>query len=322
MSTVSRLWRRAPAWRFFLYACGFFLVLGLIFPTPFVTRHTGWVHALTRHLPSFGSPSGEEASNSASPDAPAQNGVGGQNSDPMDSPRITTPDISKAIAGAVPFGGHSLPLPDGVWHPVLDGQYGLDGRMSLIVLARTDRGIVTGIMIASSTNQDVPRDVVEDAYNRCHDDRNYHSTVLAEHPDGQTECTFITSAYMGPSGAITNDPLVQLAFKRLTTLGFPMPSLFVLGSWLYNHGASDSAKGATYVSLLLAPTQPGTVALRAPLPYWDKRMISRSAPALDFVRRVDIWFTDWASVLRQGMLNDYTGKTPDTRLARDPAAPQ
>ncbi|WP_336944817.1 hypothetical protein [Asaia sp. HN010] len=323
MSAVSRLWRRAPVWRFFLYAGGFFLVLGLIFPTPFITRHTGWAHALTRYLPSFGSSpdKGEAESAAGSSTSPGQGSPDGQGNDLSDPARFITPDISAALTGAIPFGGHNLPLPAGVWHPVLSGQYGPNERMLLNVLVRTDRGIVTGVMIASTTNQDVPLDVVEDAYNHCHDDRNYHSAVLAERPDGETECTYVAPAFMGANNTTLGDTLLQLAFKRLTTLGFPMPSVFVNASWLYNRGAGARAKGTTSVMLLIAPTQPGTVVLRAPLPFWDKRMISQSRPALDFVRRVDIWFTDWAAVLHQGMVSDYTGAAPDAHLAKDPSAP-
>ncbi|WP_122039723.1 hypothetical protein [Asaia bogorensis] len=321
MSASSRLWRRAPAWRFFLYTTFLFLVLGLIFPTPFVSRHTGWLHALTRHLPSFGSKTPSD------PDAPPEtdetrgNSTGSAGPDLNDPERFVTPDIATAITGAIPFGGHSLPLPAGVWHPVLSGQYGLNGMMSLNVLVRTDRGIVTGVLIASTTNQELPRDVIENAYNHCHDDRNYHSTILADHPDGKIECAYLTAAYLGPNGAISTDPLIQLAFKRLTTLGFPMPSLFVVASWLNSSGAGESTKGSTNVTLLLSPTRPGTVVLRAPLPYWDKRLINRAPDALEFVRHVDNWFAEWVPVMRHGMTTDYSGTVPDALLAKDPAAP-
>jgi len=320
MSAASRLWRRAPAWRFFLYCFGLFLILGLLFPTPFVTRHMGWTHALTRHLPSFGGSAPKEPSSdsaSASPD-----GSGGAGPDLSDPDRFITPDIATAITGLLPFAGHTLPLPAGVWHPVLSGQYGMNGAISLNVLARTDRGVVTGVIIASTTNQDVPRAVIEDAYNHCHDDRNYHSTIFADHPDGKTECSYITAAYMGPNTAISSDPLIQLAFKRLSALGFPMPSVFIVASWLNSAGVNDRVKGSTNVTMLLAPTQKGTVVLRAPLPYWDKRLIVRSQPALDFVRAVDRWFAGWVPTLRQGMTQDYVNAAPDPALARDPSAPE
>lgn len=85
---------------------------------------------------------------------------------------------------------------------------------------------------------------------------------------------------------------------------------------------SDAARGSTAVSLLQAPTRPGTVILRAPLPYWDKRLINQAPAAGDFVRHVDIWFSDWVPVLRRGMATDYTGTAPDQNLSRDPAAPE
>ncbi|NVN01316.1 hypothetical protein [Asaia siamensis] len=281
------------------------------------------MHALTRHLPSFGSSSDQGATDTVATDGSpsAQASASGSTNDLTDPTRFIVPDISTAFTGIIPFGGHSLSLPAGVWHPVLSGQYGPNGRMLLNILARTDRGIVTGVMIASTTNQDVPLDVVEDAYNHCHDDRNYHSSVLAERPDGQTECTYISVAYMGSNGPLTTDPLIQLAFKRMTTLGFPMPSVFVSANWLYNNGTTERSRGATSITLLIAPTQPGTVVLRAPLPFWDKRMINQAPAALDFVRRVNVWFTDWVSVLRHGMLNDYNATAPDLRIAKDPSAP-
>ncbi|WP_025884548.1 hypothetical protein [Asaia prunellae] len=62
--------------------------------------------------------------------------------------------------------------------------------------------------------------------------------------------------------------------------------------------------------------------LKAPLPYWDKNMIARAPAALEFLRRVDIWFTDWVPTLRHGMLNDYSSALADRKPARDPAAPE
>ena len=181
---------------------------------------------------------------------------------------------------------------------------------------------MTGVLIANTTSREIPREAVETAYNRCHDDRNYRSTVLADRPDGKTECSFLATAFMGPNGVISSDPLTQLAFKRLSTLGFPMPSLFIVASWLNSNGTTEPVKGSTAVSLLLAPTRPGTVVLRAPLPYWDKGMLDRAPAAFDFVRRIDIWFTAWLPVLRQGMTADYSTTTLNPALSRDPAAPE
>ncbi|WP_025884547.1 P-loop NTPase family protein [Asaia prunellae] len=259
MSAVSRLWRRAPAWRFFLYASVLFLILGVLFPTPIVARHMAWTEILTRYLPSWASPSPNAQDSTASNDNanPSQPDTGNPKGDLTDPARFITPDITLAMTGVIPFGGHSLPLPAGIWHPVLSGQYGPNARMSLNVLARTDRGIVTGVIIASTTDQDVPRDVVEDAYNHCHDDRNYHSTVLADRPDGKTECTYLTAAYMGPNASISSDPLIQLAFKRLVTLGFPMLHCSLLPAGYIAAGHRKVQKAHHRLPICLLPHSQG-----------------------------------------------------------------
>ncbi|BAT20342.1 hypothetical protein [Asaia bogorensis] len=318
MSAFTRLWRRAPAWRLMIYIMIFFTIMSLFFPLPWMLAHAPWL----QRLPGMQPPNGAATASTAR-DQAVNNGQGSQAQAgaPDETNRLMTPDITASLTGTIPFGGHTLPLPAGVWHPVLTGQFGPGGLMLINILVRTDRGVVTGVMIARTATEQLPLDVVQSAASHCHDDRNYSAHIYADRPDGRNECAFIANAVMGPNGAISSDELIQLAFKRLSALGFPMPSLFVVANWILSSGATDATKGSSGITYLLAPTKTGTVQLLAPLPYWDKTTLSQVPTADEFIRKTDRWFSRWVPLLRQAMTHDAGSPTFSPDLAHDPSAP-
>ncbi|NVN23287.1 hypothetical protein HW511_02690 [Asaia siamensis] len=317
MSAFTRLWRRAPVWRSMIYLMVFFTIMSLFFPMPWMLSHAPWLQRIPG-MQRPGAPSASSADNQ-----PAAPGSGAPAPDaPVDNTnRLITPDITTALTGTIPFGGHTLPLPAGVWHPVLTGQFGPGGLMLINILVRTDRGVVTGVMIARTATEQLPLDVVQAATSHCHDDRNYASHIYSDRPDGRNECAFVANAVMGPNGAISSDELIQIAFKRLSALGFPMPSLFVVANWILSSGATDATKGSSAVTYLLAPTKPGTVQLLAPLPYWDKAALAQVPAADEFIRKTDRWLSRWVPLLRQSMMRDVGNMAVSPDLARDPSAP-
>ena len=320
MSAFPRLWRRAPLWRFAIYVTIVFTALGLFFPMPWMLAEAPWLS----RIPGIQLPAGAVRPQMQNP--PDQNAAPQDNQEQQSPPdngtsRLIAPDISTAMVGSIPFGGHTLPLPAGVWHPVVTGQYGRGGRMLINILVRTDRGVVTGVIVARTATEQLPVDIVQEATNHCHDDRNYSAQIFADRTDGRSECAFVANAVMGPNGMISSDELIQLAFKRLSALGFPMPSPFIVANWIQSSGATDVNKGTSAVTYLLSPTKTGTVQLLAPLPYWDKATLTQVPAAENFIRRTDRWFTQWIPLLRRDMTHDTTNTSVPTDLARDPAAP-
>lgn len=317
MSAFTRLWRRAPVWRSMIYIMVFFTVMSLFFPMPWMVAHAPWL----QRIPGMQRPGGSTPPATDNQPAQPEGAAPARDAAADSTNRLMTPDITASLTGAIPFGGHTLPLPAGVWHPVLTGQFGPGGLMLINILVRTDRGVVTGVMIARTATEQLPLDVVQSATAHCHDDRNYTSHIYADRPDGRNECAFVANAVIGPNGAISSDELIQLAFKRLSALGFPMPSLFIVANWIQSSGATDATKGSSSITYLLAPTRTGTVQLLAPLPYWDKSTLAQVPAADEFIRRTDRWMMRWVPVLRQGMTHDTGNLTAPAEAARDPSAP-
>lgn len=320
MSAFPRLWRRAPLWRFAFYVMIVFTVLGLLFPMPWMLAKAPWLSRIPGMQPPAGT-APSRTQNSSDQEAASQDTQGQQNTPDDGTSRLIAPDITTAMVGSIPFGGHTLPLPAGVWHPVVTGQYGAGGRMLINILVRTDRGVVTGVIVARTATEQLPIDIVQAATSHCHDDRNYSAQIFADRPDGRNECAFVANAVMGPNGVISSDELIQLAFKRLSALGFPIPSLFIVANWIQSSGATDASKGTSAVTYLLSPTKTGTVQLLAPLPYWDKAALAQVPAAESFIRKSDRWFTQWIPLLRRYMTHDTSTEPVPTELSRDPAAP-
>lgn len=316
MSAFSRLWRRASLWRLTIYVTFFFTIMGVLFPMPWMLAKAPWLGRVPGVQRPAAQHDGSSGQASTSDQAPPSQG-----DTPDGTNRLMTPDITTALTGSIPFGGHTLPLPAGVWHPVLSGQFGPNGLILINIMVRTDRGVVTGVMIARTATEQLPIDVVHAATEHCHDDRNYVSRIYADRIDGRNECAFVANAVMGPNGAISSDELIQLAFKRLMALGFPMPSIFVIANWIQSSGTTDATKGSSGITYLFAPTKTGTIQLLAPQPYWDKATLDQVPVASDFVRKTDHWLTHWVPFLRKGMTTDTNISAVPAELSRDPAAP-
>ncbi|AQS88966.1 hypothetical protein AA101099_2031 [Neoasaia chiangmaiensis NBRC 101099] len=313
MSAASRLWRRAPLWRWSLYLTVFFTVLAALYPTPRLLHRIPQLSRLpgsdTHRRAPVTAPENASSSTAADPNASGDNAAAGPD-------RVGAPNINTALTGGIPFAGHTLPLPAGVWHPVLTGQVGPGGAILFNILARTDRGIVTGVVIARTTIRPQPGQSIDGIENSCHDDRNFMSRILSEGRGGILECWSVARSTGSSS------ELINTAFQRLHTLGFPVPSLFVTTSWVRASATKDnSGANLAAVDTLLAPIKPGTVQLLAPLPYWDKSQVAGAPAAQNFVRATDRWMTNWVGVLRGGLLDGLPGGVAPLDLSTDPAAP-
>lgn len=314
MSAFSRLWRRAPLWRWSLYGAVFFLGLGLLFPTPYLLHRFPF---LTK-IPGSAAHRGQTNDQPGAPSAPdaGQAPSGSTPAPPPGPDRVGAPDINTTFSGGIPFGGHTLPLPAGMWHPVLTGQVGPGGAVLFTILARTDRGIVTGVIIARISSRPQPGQSADGVENSCHDDRNFASRVLSEGHNGLLECWAVARSVGSSSD------LVNAAFQRLHTLGFPIPPLFVATTWVRAQTMKDgSGVNLAAVDTLLAPVKPASIQLLAPLPYWDKASLAKAPDAERFVQATTHWMANWVGVLREGLVDGLPGNTAPADVSRDPAAP-
>lgn len=313
MPAFSRLWRRAPLWRWSIYTGTFFLVLAALYPTPRLLHQFPWLN----RIPGSDAPRNASAPQAgASAGAQPQSNTASGNKGPLGPDRVGEPDINTTFSGGIPFGGHTLPLPAGMWHPVLTGQIGPGGAILFTILARTDRGVVTGVVIARVSSRPQPGKSADGVENSCHDDRNFASHILSEGHNGLLECWSVARSVGSSSD------LVNAAFQRLHTLGFPIPSLFVANTWvrakeLPDHGGVDLAA----VDTLIAPVKPGSIQLIAPLQYWDNSQLSEAPDANRFVQQTTRWMTHWVGVLRSGLVDGLPGNSAPADAARDPAAP-
>lgn len=309
MSAFSRLWRRAPLWRWSLYGSVGFLGLAALYPTPFMLRHAPWL----AHVPGTTAPASPSSGGSPPSSDAQQSGAAQQ---PGNSPdRVAAPSMNASFVGSVPFNGHTLPLPAGTWHPVLTGQVGPGGVQLFNILARTDRGVVTGVIIARTTTRPLPADATAGLDDTCHDDRNFAARVMSDGQNGVRECWSVAE-----STGSANE-LITTAFQRLHTFGFPVSPLYVTAVWLRATTTKDGSTDVNAVDTLLAPVRPGSTELIAPLAVWTKTELPNAPLAQNFVRGTTKWMTNWVGVLREGMTHGLSSGTVPDELARDPAAP-
>jgi len=311
MSAFPRLWKRAPLWRLCLYSTVFFSALAAFYPTPYLLRAMPFLSRAAFHTPTpppqpqNGQQQGTDQNAPPAPDSPSPD-------------RAALPALDQSVTNSVPFAGHALPLPAGVWHPALTAQTGPQGDVLTNMFIRTDRGIITGVVIAHAGTRPVHDDGVLNLQNSCHDDRNLLSR--ATDANGISECWFTTVAVFH-NGSISPDPLVTKAFERLHVLGFPIAPMLVGTGWTHIAQQKDGGFNFETVDTLLSPTQPGTTKLIAPMDYWDKLNLPASPPAQRFVNATNRWMESWATILHRGLTNPLPPGSIPAAIGTDPAAP-
>lgn len=138
--------------------------------------------------------------------------------DPGLGDQIGVPDPGIAQHGSITIAGRTLPLPAGDWHPILTARSGAHGELSQQVLARTDRGVVSGVIVVRATQQPVPADLAEQLETPCHDDRDY-AAHISDKAGVSQECSYTSNAVL-ENQSVSTDPFITAAFSRMRTLGF------------------------------------------------------------------------------------------------------
>lgn len=311
MTAFGRLWGRAPLWRTSVIVTLGALGMTAFYPTPALKKAMPW-------LP--GSAPGAARSNlgfgaSQSDGQEMQTGDASNLGD-----QVAAPDPGIVEHGSIAIAGRILPLPAGDWHPILTSRSGAHGEISQQVLARTDRGVVSGVIVVRSTQQPVPADLAEQLETPCHDDRNYAAHIL-DKPDVSQECSYTGNAVL-ENQSVSSDPFITAAFNRMHTLGFPIPNLMINMGWYYAAAAGNGMAHIETVETLVAPIERGSRQLLAPQQYWSKASVHKNPEASQFIDALDRWMIGWSRVLRQGFDGTLDTATLVPPLINDPSAPQ
>ncbi|GBQ95879.1 hypothetical protein AA23498_2471 [Acetobacter nitrogenifigens DSM 23921 = NBRC 105050] len=308
MSAASRLWVRAPLWRTALFATIFFTIVALFYPAAWLLRVvprlqtvTHYIdHMLGRDAPAAPAADGDDSGGSGAA-APGPGGGPGAQSGGVPA-TSSAPPIDTDLHDIVPFAGRQLPLPAGTWHPVLSTQIGAHGEILSNVFVRTDRGVVTGVVIASASTAAIPKDQSGPLQPTCHDDAAYMNRLTTPAP-GVTDCLSTGPMMLGPNVTVPA-PDLNLAFERLRVLGFPMPTVMVVATWAHIVRGKDGSVNLQAVATAISPAERGETKLSTILADWSKQGIGLSPFAGRFVKQVNDWIVAWSPTL----LNGYNGK--------------
>ncbi|AQS85030.1 MAG: hypothetical protein ABF876_14810 [Acetobacter aceti] len=297
MSAFSRLWRRAPLWRLSLVSMVAFSGVTALYPPDWLV---GLYPPLGRfaHHPAA-TPDDDASSSDSSRNETGQNSQaagGGGHGNGYGTEQASVPPIDAQLIDLMPFAGRQLPLPAGIWHPVLTETTGPHGEISSNILVRTDRGVVTGVILVQATTASVPPSVLSDQ--PCHARDAYFQRTLAA-PKDAVQC-ISTNVSLTPKGDIRSRDDIDWAFGRLQLLGFPMPPVWALASWTYAVNAPDGGKNFENVTMALSPADPGTARISTSLSDWTPDGLGTSPFSGRFMQDVNGWLTQWAPVLLQG----------------------
>ncbi|MBS1062008.1 hypothetical protein WH240_13960 [Gluconobacter wancherniae] len=311
MTAFGRLWRRAPVWRTSLIMTVGALGMAAFYPTAPVKKALPWLpgHAPGARPSKAGSTASPAAGGPSAPGAGQDDGSG----------QVGLPDVGITQRGSLQIAGRTLPLPAGDWHPILIAQTGPHREVSQQVLARTDRGVVSGVIIVHATQQAVPQDVATDLETPCHDDRNYAARIT--NTANIEECSYTGNAVLS-NHTISTDPFITAAFNRMSTLGFPIPPLMVNVGWYHVSKQGTQGVQVETVETLVAPIEQGSRQLLAPPQYWNKASIHQNPDAAHFIDALDRWMLSWSKVLRQGFDGTLNTASLVPPLINDPSAPR
>lgn len=308
MSAFSRLWRRAPLWRTTLILTGTCSVFALLFPAPWLERS---VPAYQHVADKVGHMMGR--SSAAQQAAEADN---------QGRRMVSQPPMDAQLEGVIPFAGRQLPLPAGHWHPVLNYQDDIaHGEILTSLYVRSERGVITGFIIAQATTQSLPSSDTQMLQDMCHNTFNFMTGDLPQ--DGtQTECwmtapirvvnnQFITSN-QALQGLVSSPLFIPPALQRLGMMGFMLPPVLVDAGWVHIE-KSKSGNGVDFATVhtFVSPAQAGEhITIPGAPEDWSKPGMNNSPDVADFVQRTNGWLKNWTPILRKG----YAGKLDATSI--------
>ncbi|PYD78448.1 hypothetical protein CFR77_11210 [Komagataeibacter sucrofermentans] len=230
---------------------------------------------------------------------------------------VTIMPITERLTKAIPFAGRILPLPAGVWHPIINVIEGPHGEVLENILVRVQNHVVTGLIVASGTTQSILTAANTTMDTECHDDRNYMAHIAASHPPVM-ECWL--TRLVDPASILHMNVIAE----RLQQEGITLPPVLLRATWINSAAASEDSLNAETVAIYLNPVNlDDTKTLRSP-GFWTREALTQQPAANDFVRRMNAWMAGWAPVLHDGFNSDMLASSEEqrARLSVDPAAPR
>ena len=139
--------------------------------------------------------------------------------------------ITERLTKAIPFAGRILPLPAGVWHPIINVIEGPHGEVLENILVRVQNHVVTGLIVASGTTQSILTAANTAMDTECHDDRNYMAHIAASHPPVM-ECWL--TRLVDPASILHMNVIAE----RLQQEGITLPPVLLRAAWINSAAAS------------------------------------------------------------------------------------
>lgn len=301
MNSFIHLWQRAILWRSCLLIGVAALALTIFFPTPTLKKVAPWLPGKAPPL--------------MTPPKPSQQAPSDME---HDGGKVAYLDLSQSVSDHVPLAGHTFPLPEGQWHPILAAQTNDRAAFSFLSLIRTDRGAVTGFITLQANQNPVPVALVDSLLTPCHDDRNY--TNLNQEAPGLADCAYVANAVL-EKGMVSNNPLISEAVARVQQLGFPLPPLMIVTGWRHIAAAQNGLAQTATEDVLLAPLDRDTHQMLAPPDVWSKDTLSTNSAAEGFMNRILHWVPYWQKALQQSLADPSAVDFLPVEATRDPAAP-
>jgi hypothetical protein len=209
MSAVCRLWRRAPVWRFFLFATVAFAALAAMFPPRWAA-----LPAAKTTTPHF----------ALQADPPLS-----------DEGHLELPGAQATRSGIIPFSGHKLPLPAGSWQELALAQASGASATQVELLARIDGQHLTGLEMAAAPSPLSNSIGGFDGNGPC----NATNTIAQESlpvPGANPlarECWALSEVEMtGDTAGIRKDELIHRGLDRLQKMGVQVPDHMMVLSYL------------------------------------------------------------------------------------------
>lgn len=289
MSTIGRLWRRAPAWRLCLGAAIASTALAAMFP-PTLPR---WPLA----HPPFGTGAPPEDGTGLAAEGgkdPAARYVPQPDPVPPDYETITSPPLGPDRTGMTPFAGRQLPLPSGNWQELILARSGGALTVQVALFGRMEDRHLTGLMLAAAPDPLSRAGPVTGLAPCFAPDAIAHQIVpaAAGQDPMSRECWTLTPFDTTNASRSRLDEVMRSGFDRLDQMGIAIPD-HMLG---FRYLRSDET--GWFTALLLLPD-------RSPEPSGANR-------------RLENWLRRFATLFHKGFDGALTTGDLSPAVVHDP----
>ena len=204
------------------------------------------------------------------------------------------PPLGVDRTGIIPFAGRLLPLPRGNWQELVLGRSGGDVPGQAMLLARIERGHLTGLLLAAAPTPVAGAAAPVSGAAACFTpDAIAHQIITTNAARDPTARECWTLASYDPAKP---DEMMRGGFDRLDHMGIPVPEHLLALRYL-----RGDATGWLTVLVLLPETLPET-----------------GAGTVEASRRLEAWMRRFAPMLHKGFENTLTAHDLTPAIARDP----